>query len=235
MTSAHAPDPVRGLAVAADDLRVVVDDPELRRGRTETLTLPDRERTRRDGARLRRRAREAHAPDPRPARPDRLPAPAPRAGRGRQLAHARAPRRRGLLPPVRRLLARRREPARWPPTCASTAPPTCVRCPRRPRPRSATAATTCGSTPAPCAPARRPTCAFTITKDGEPVRTEPYLGAGGHLVALRDGDLAFLHVHPGDDGVRFAATFPTAGRYRLFLQFQHDGRVHTVAFTQEVS
>ena len=78
---------------------------------------------------------------------------------------------------------------------------------------------------------------FTITRDGEPVRTEPYLGAGGHLVALREGDLAFLHVHPEEHGagVGFAATFPTAGRYRLFLQFKHDGAVQTVAFTQEVS
>ena len=38
-----------------------------------------------------------------------------------------------------------------------------------------------------------------------------------------------------DDSVRFAATFPTEGRYRLFLQFRHEGRVHTVAFTHEVS
>jgi hypothetical protein len=89
---------------------------------------------------------------------------------------------------------------------------------------------------------------FTITKDGVPVHTEPYLGAGGHLVALREGDLAFLHVHPTeaghgdaaatddhDDSVGFAATFPTEGQYRLFLQFQHDGRVHTVAFTQAVT
>jgi hypothetical protein len=77
---------------------------------------------------------------------------------------------------------------------------------------------------------------FTITRDGTPVRTEPYLGAGGHLVALREGDLAFLHVHPtDDDSVRFAATFPTEGRYRLFLQFKHEGRLQTVAFTQEVS
>jgi hypothetical protein len=76
---------------------------------------------------------------------------------------------------------------------------------------------------------------FTITRDGVPVRTEPYLGAGGHLVALREGDLAFLHVHPtADESVRFAATFPTAGRYRLFLQFKHEGRVRTAAFTQEV-
>ena len=85
---------------------------------------------------------------------------------------------------------------------------------------------------------------FAITKAGAPVHTEPYLGAGGHLVALREGDLAFLHVHPTehddpagdghDDAVGFAATFPTEGRYRLFLQFRHEGRVRTAAFTLEV-
>jgi len=77
---------------------------------------------------------------------------------------------------------------------------------------------------------------FTITKDGRPVQTEPYLGAGGHLVALREGDLAFLHVHPNDDHdvIGFEATFPTTGAYRLFLQFKVDGVVQTVAFTQEV-
>jgi len=81
---------------------------------------------------------------------------------------------------------------------------------------------------------------FAVTRDGEPVHTEPYLGAGGHLVVLREGDLAFLHVHPTEDGegrddaVAFEAEFPTPGRYRLFLQFKHEGRVHTVAFTEEV-
>ncbi len=81
---------------------------------------------------------------------------------------------------------------------------------------------------------------FAITRDGEPVRTEPYLGAGGHLVALREGDLAFLHVHPtgdaGEDGtIEFGASFPSAGRYRLFLQFRAGGRVETVAFTRDVA
>ena len=76
---------------------------------------------------------------------------------------------------------------------------------------------------------------FAITRDGAPVRTQPYLGAAGHLVALREGDLAFLHVHPEDDDVAFATAFPSAGRYRLFLQFRHAGRVHTAAFTREVS
>jgi hypothetical protein len=77
---------------------------------------------------------------------------------------------------------------------------------------------------------------FAITQDGRTVRTEPYLGAGGHLVALREGDLAFLHVHPtGDEhSTQFDATFPTAGAYRLFLQFKVGGTVQTVAFTQEV-
>ena len=79
---------------------------------------------------------------------------------------------------------------------------------------------------------------FRISKDGEPVSSEEYLGAGGHLVALREGDLAFLHVHPtndaGSDEIAFASTFPTEGRYRLFLQFQHNGEIQTVAFTQVV-
>ena len=82
---------------------------------------------------------------------------------------------------------------------------------------------------------------FTVTRGGRPVAVEPYLGARGHLVALRASDLAYLHVHPtesaaGDPGrVRFATEFATAGRYRLFLQFKHEGRVRTAAFTQAVA
>jgi hypothetical protein len=78
--------------------------------------------------------------------------------------------------------------------------------------------------------------AFDVTRDGRPVAIADYLGAKGHLVALREGDLAFLHVHPDEDSLKFAATFPNAGRYRLFLQFKTtDGRLHTAAFTQEVT
>ena len=77
---------------------------------------------------------------------------------------------------------------------------------------------------------------FTVTRQGRPVAVQDYLGAKGHLVALRQGDLAFLHVHPDEDRLQFMATFPTAGRYRLFLQFKTtDGRLHTAAFTQEVA
>jgi hypothetical protein len=77
---------------------------------------------------------------------------------------------------------------------------------------------------------------FDVRRAGRLVATRPYLGARGHLVALRAGDLAFLHVHPDADRLRFMATFPTAGTYRLFLQFETaDGRLHTAAFTREVT
>jgi len=80
---------------------------------------------------------------------------------------------------------------------------------------------------------------FTVSRDGKPVTIlQPYLGAAGHLVALRVGDLAYLHVHPmdepsGDSGpeVAFMAQAPTPGRYLLYLDFQVDGQVHTATFT----
>ncbi|MFI6697317.1 hypothetical protein ACIBLA_37335 [Streptomyces sp. NPDC050433] len=86
---------------------------------------------------------------------------------------------------------------------------------------------------------------LTVSKDGKPVTNlQPYLGAYGHLVALRAGDLAYLHVHPnGEPGdgvtkpgpeVSFTATAPSSGAYRLFLDFQHKGEVRTAAFTVDV-
>jgi hypothetical protein len=82
---------------------------------------------------------------------------------------------------------------------------------------------------------------LTVRKDGQPVTDlQPYLAAYGHLVALRDGDLAYLHVHPDGtrDGatpagpeIRFLAEVPSAGTYRLFLDFQHEGVVRTAEFT----
>jgi hypothetical protein len=85
---------------------------------------------------------------------------------------------------------------------------------------------------------------FTVTRAGDPVTgLQPYLGAFGHLVSLRTGDLAYLHTHPAEEAndgdlggptVRFATTFPTAGSYRLFLDFRVDGQVRTAEFTVEV-
>jgi hypothetical protein len=73
---------------------------------------------------------------------------------------------------------------------------------------------------------------FEVHRDGRRVaHLQPYLGALGHLVALRDGDLAYLHVHPDERSLSFDAEFPTPGTYRLFLQFRHGGEVRTAAFT----
>jgi len=79
---------------------------------------------------------------------------------------------------------------------------------------------------------------FEISRNGEPVsEVQPYLGADGHLVALREGDQAFLHTHPqGEPGgagpIRFDVSYPSAGRYRLYFQFRHGGRVRTAEFTR---
>lgn len=78
--------------------------------------------------------------------------------------------------------------------------------------------------------------AFRVERDGAPVsELEEYLGARGHLVALREGDLGYLHVHPEDTApdsgrVEFGAQFPTPGRYRSFLQTQPEGTLITTQF-----
>ncbi|AEV84609.1 hypothetical protein ACWT_3586 [Actinoplanes sp. SE50] len=92
------------------------------------------------------------------------------------------------------------------------------------------------------APGASSRLALSVSRDGRPVTDlQPYLGAYGHLVALRAGDLAYLHVHPdGEPGdgrtaagpeVVFHAEVPSAGTYRLYLDFQHSGTVHTAEFT----
>ncbi|MGK9462172.1 hypothetical protein ACSLFT_19330 [Streptomyces sp. G6] len=83
---------------------------------------------------------------------------------------------------------------------------------------------------------------LTVSRNGRPVTDlQPYLAAYGHLVALRVGDLGYLHVHPeGEPGdgttapgpeIAFMAVAPSAGTYRLYLDFQHDDVVRTAEFT----
>ncbi|MFC4127586.1 hypothetical protein [Nocardia rhizosphaerae] len=83
---------------------------------------------------------------------------------------------------------------------------------------------------------------LTVRKDGVPVTDlQPYLAAFGHLVVLRAGDLAYVHVHPnGEPGdgrtpagpeITFHTAVPGPGTYRLFLDFRHDDVVRTAAFT----
>ncbi len=89
------------------------------------------------------------------------------------------------------------------------------------------------------------TLTFSVSRNGKPVTNlQPYLGAYGHLVALRASDLAYLHVHPmGEPGdgktpagpeIAFGATIPSNGDYRLFVDFKHENVVRTAEFTLSV-
>jgi len=84
----------------------------------------------------------------------------------------------------------------------------------------------------------------TVSRAGVPVADlQPYGGAFGRLVTLRDGDLAYRVASPGDGrapapapgdrsgpAIAFTTIVPSAGTYRLYLQFQEGGTVHTAAF-----
>lgn len=83
---------------------------------------------------------------------------------------------------------------------------------------------------------------LSVARNGKPVTNlQPYLGAYGHLVALRSGDLAYLHVHPDAEAsepeteagpeVAFHVEAPSSGTYRLYLDFKHEGKVRTAEFT----
>lgn len=76
--------------------------------------------------------------------------------------------------------------------------------------------------------------ALRLTHEGAPVSgLRPYLGALGHLVVLREGDLAFVHAHPlpteAKDGVlRFHAPLAAGVAHRAFLEFDHGGTIRRV-------
>ena len=217
-----AADPVRGLAVADRGLALQLADTELERGRASTLRF----RVAGAGGRPVRdfsveHTKRMHVIVVR--RDGRASSTCIRPGRGRHLerpADAQAGRR---LPRVRRLQARRaRADAR--------------RRPRRRRLRALRAAPRArdhgdhdrrlrGRLDDSRRAAARPSCASpSAAAAGRSRRALPR--RRGHLVALREGDLAYLHVHPGDASTAsaFMTEFPTAGRYRLYLQFKHAGR-----------
>ncbi|MFN2478013.1 MAG: hypothetical protein ABR615_02420 [Pseudonocardiaceae bacterium] len=76
-----------------------------------------------------------------------------------------------------------------------------------------------------------------VMRDDLPVTDlDPILGNAGHLVILREGDLAHLNVRSvagprQDTAIDFEVDVPTAGYYRMFLEFQHHGQLRSVEFT----
>ncbi len=90
----------------------------------------------------------------------------------------------------------------------------------------------------------------------EQVQLEPYLGAMGHGVILKAGSLDFIHAHASEmenahgmsmdsmsnmnhqgepDTIDFSTTFPEPGIYRIFTQFQVEGKVITNSNTIRVN
>ena len=82
---------------------------------------------------------------------------------------------------------------------------------------------------------------ITVSKAGQPVTDlDNYLGALGHVVVISEDTEHYLHVHPTDQAdkgpiIGFNTSFEAPGRYRVFLQFNHAGQIHTADFTVNVS
>ncbi|MFF4778519.1 hypothetical protein ACFY05_37425 [Microtetraspora fusca] len=85
---------------------------------------------------------------------------------------------------------------------------------------------------------------MTFAKAGKPVTDlQPYLDTYAHLTAFHQGDQAFAHLHPetkvhadhGGPTLLFHANLPRSGNWRLFLQFQTEGRLHTGEITVHVT
>ena len=99
-----------------------------------------------------------------------------------------------------------------------------------------------------------------MTKGGKPVTNiDNYLGALGHMVVISEDKEEFLHAHPEDHAhaaapsgsdqghssvtapatkgpdVGFMTLFPKAGKYKVWAQFNIDGRVRTAEFVVSVS
>jgi len=67
---------------------------------------------------------------------------------------------------------------------------------------------------------------------------EQYLGAWGHMLAASDDLIDMIHSHPryadGGPQVQFNLIFPREAVYRVWVQFQRQGVVNTVAFNLPV-
>lgn len=79
----------------------------------------------------------------------------------------------------------------------------------------------------------------TIKKGGKPLDVnafENYLGAKAHVVMVGLDDKSYEHVHPNvsEGSFDLHTQFAEAGIYRMWLQFQTEGKVHTADFVLKV-
>lgn len=75
----------------------------------------------------------------------------------------------------------------------------------------------------------------TLTFDTKGVTPQPYLGALGHVVILDENAGEFIHVHPAsNDETVFETKFNKPGIYKLWGEFNFDGKVNAYPFVIEV-
>ncbi len=100
---------------------------------------------------------------------------------------------------------------------------------------------TLNPTPTPLRAGQESMLTFDLKSNGKAVTDmETYLGALGHSVVLREGSLDFIHVHPMErvtphGTLEFMVTFPAAGKYKVFTQFQRNGKIITTDFVVSVA
>jgi hypothetical protein len=104
------------------------------------------------------------------------------------------------------------------------------------------------------------TYSLVINRNGKPVTDlENYLGARGHSVIIKQGTLDYIHTHATEahdmsmegmdhsqmghamhtaerasNMIDFTTSFPQAGIYKVFTQFQHNGKVITTDYVIKV-
>ena len=91
--------------------------------------------------------------------------------------------------------------------------------------------------PTPCAPSARPSSASpSPAPAGRSAPSPTWARAVTSWPCARATSPTSTCIRRSDgEAVSFMTEFPSEGRYRLYLQFKHEGRVHTAAFTQEVA
>ena len=87
---------------------------------------------------------------------------------------------------------------------------------------------------------------FRLSRLGQPVTDlEPYMGTLGHCAIVSEDTETFLHCHPeqlypatpdlrGGPDIAFHAMFPKPGKYKIWGQFQRNGKVTIADFVVDV-
>ncbi|PLR98449.1 copper-translocating P-type ATPase [Bacillus sp. T33-2] len=76
----------------------------------------------------------------------------------------------------------------------------------------------------------------TLSFDLDKTNLTPYLGAMGHVVILDENAKKFLHVHPKNDtDPVFETQFDKPGIYKIWAEFQQNGKVRAFPFVIEIT